>query len=201
MAALLLYPDGHYFVRPPLSEQEVNGTLMPVRDMIATSGADLLLPVSKLIGGCNKQQLSELLSINGMSVELLELASGHNDIYTRGGSYSYLEVAEFCTEKGERPQRGIQFDGASASARVMAMESGEYDYLEEGRLLLFPSGEFLLKFPEARAEVGLTDGPDFYNSVGIIGCSAEQLSEAIAKNALSIDLFRLTRTYSRTQPE
>ena len=74
---------------------------MPVREMISTSGADLLLPMSNLMGGCSKQQLSELIALNGMSVELLDLASGYNDIYIRGSSYSYEEVIDFCTEKGE----------------------------------------------------------------------------------------------------
>lgn len=200
-AALVLYPDGHYFVRPPLSEREINGTLTPVREMNATATSDLFMPVSNVIGGCSTEQLSELMTLNNMSVDALELVAGHNDIYTEGGAYSYLEVSDFCTESGERPQPGIQFDGAAASSAVMAMEPGEYDYLEEGILLLFPDGEFILKFPEARDDVGLTDGPDLYNRVAMIGCSAEQLSEAIAKNELSIDSFELTKPYNSTQFE
>lgn len=96
---------------------------------------------------------------------------------------------------------GMQFSGVAASPTVMAMAPGEYDYLSEGSLLLFPAGEFILKFPEARDNVGLTDGPDLYNRVAIIGCSAEQLSEAILKNELSVELFRPTRLYSSIQPE
>lgn len=195
-AALVLYPDGHYFVRPPVSEQEINGTLTTVREMYATAAPDLLLPMSKVMGGCSIEQLSELMSLNNMSVDALELVAGHNDTYIEGSAYSYLEVINFCTEHGERLERGIQFDGAAASAAVMEMNPGEYGYLGEGLLLLFPDGEFILKFPEARNNVGLTDGPDLYNRIGIIGCSAEQLSEAIAKNDLSVDSFELSMPYN-----
>ena len=123
------------------------------------------------------------------------LVSGHDDVYIRRSTYSYPEVIDFCTESGRRPQPGIQFDGSAASSAVMAMEPGEYNCLSEGRLLLFPEGEFMLKFSEAKEKTGPTDGPDLYNTVGIIGCSREQLSEAALKNELSVDLFELTRLY------
>lgn len=195
-AALVLYPDRRYFVRPPASEQEINGTLTAVRVMNGTTAPNLFMPESQVIGGCSIEQLSELMALNNMSVEALEFVAGQNDTYMRGSAYSYLEVIDFCTESGERPERGIQFDGAVAAPSVMEMKPGEYGYIGEGILLLFPHGEFILRFPETRSKIGLTDGPDLYNRRGMIGCSAEQLSEAIAKNDLSIDSFELSKPYN-----
>ena len=77
-AALVLYPNGRYFVRPPLSEREINGTLTSVREMNATATTDLFLPMIGVIGGCSVEQLSEAIAENELSIDMFELTRPYN---------------------------------------------------------------------------------------------------------------------------
>ncbi|MEL6553201.1 MAG: hypothetical protein AAFQ63_07055 [Cyanobacteria bacterium J06621_11] len=77
------------------------------------------------------------------------------------------------------------------------MPSGRYDYPNDGGMLLFTDGQFLLKLPEDGREVTYgTDGSDLLASGGIVGgCFAEQLSEAIVKNNLNVESFIPVNAY------
>lgn len=110
------------------------------------------------------------------------------------------DIYKFCAENENEPQPGMQFDGKEASVIVMQLESGRYEYPNEGSLDLFPEKYFVLKLPSLqREEIYGTDGNDLIiggtNPI-IGGCSLEQLSEVIRKNNMSIDSFKLEKPYT-----
>lgn len=112
--------------------------------------------------------------------------------------YGKDDINEMClSDNVTTPETGMHFDGSEASAAVLALAPGRYDYPDQGAMLFYPDGQFLLKLPEdGRSNTYGTDGSDLLAQGGIIGgCFAEQLSEAIANNSLEVDAFVLVNAY------
>jgi len=147
---------------------------------IATLGATAALSMSAIAQG--KQSTPQVANQAGNKQQ----AFGKDDIN------------ELCTsEDVSVPEPGMHFDGSAADTAVLALVPGRYDYPNEGAMLFFTDGRFLLKLPEdGRENTNGTDGSDLLAVGGIVGgCFVEQLSEAIANNNLDVSAFELVSAY------
>lgn len=110
-------------------------------------------------------------------------------------------IDEFCEGRENLPQPGIQFDGQAASPAVLDLAQGIYTYPNQG-ILISVLGRYVLQLPTDRQGIYGTDGDDYIVGSGVVaGCSAEQLSEAIANNNLILDDFQLIRAYEEATEE
>lgn len=130
-----------------------------------------------------------------LTVQLLFLlALGLQVAKARG--FSKADVDQFCQGSTAETTVGQQFDGQKALGAVLAMQAGKYHYPNQGALLLYASGRYLLKLPNGYQGIYGSDGDDLLASGGIVGgCSKEQLSEVIRKNQLTPSQFRLIKRY------
>jgi len=111
-------------------------------------------------------------------------------------SFGKIQINNFCNIKSTIIQKGIQPDGKIANKNIINLDAGKYIYPNSGVLLLFKNNNFMLKLPQNITKMSGTEGNDFLVSGGIVGgCSKEQLSEAISKNALNISAFRQVKRY------
>ena len=122
------------------------------------------------------------------------IAAGHAEASERG--FGKSDIDRFCAKSGHQPVAGQQFDGRSADVEVMRLQPGKYSYPDQGALLLFPDGHYLLQLPRNRDGIHGTAGDDLLASGGIVGgCSKEQLSEAVQKNRLQPSSFERIKRY------
>ena len=133
---------------------------------------------------------------------VLPLSASAQQAYNAAGSkqqgYGKDDINAMCTSDSvTAPEPGMHFDGTVAAVAVLELAPGRYDYPNEGAMLFFPDGQFLLKLPDdGRDTTYGTDGSDLLGQGGIVGgCFAEQLSEAIANNSLDVDSFVLVSAY------
>lgn len=102
------------------------------------------------------------------------------------------EVEAFCADSGraQPPSVGMQFDGATADLRVMTLQAGRYSLPENAGVLLFDSDAFIVRIKDYSGPANGTDGDDMLAEGGLVaGCSREQLSEVMVKNALDAGLL------------
>lgn len=178
---LIIFSNKHFLL------QIATGT----NAVTATDGPDLLIPGARILGGCSAEQLSEALTANNIDVDAFERVEGYSD-----RAYGQSDIDRFCAQTITPLQPGFQYDGIAATPAVMQLSPGRYEYPDGGILLLFPDKHFLLKLPDSNRTIYGTDGDDLLVGQGVGGCSAEQLSEAIANNSLSLDTFVPVRLYN-----
>ena len=113
-----------------------------------------------------------------------------------GRGFGKSDIDAFCAKSAFKPAHGMQPDGKNASRAIMQFQPGKYSYPDQGALLLFADGHYLLQLPRNRNGVHGTDGKDLLASGGIVGgCSKEQLSEAVQNNRLQASSFQLVKRY------
>ena len=133
-----------------------------------------------------------------VSAAFAEYKDGFSTASSKQQGYGKDDINEFCTSDRVRaPESGVHFDGTEADPTVLAMTPGRYSYPNEGAMLFYPDGQFLLRLPDdGRDTTYGTDGSDLLGGGGIVGgCFAEQLSEVIANNSLDVELFTLVNAY------
>jgi len=179
---LILFPNSTFFVRLPAGSS-----------LSGTAGPDAFYGSQRIIGGCSVEQLSELIAVNGLDARRFELAttSTTNSNDNSPPPVNALEaIAEFCATSENKPQPGMQFDGKAASPTVLELAAGIYVYPDEGVLIITEEKHYFLQLPTTRQGIYGTDGDDYIIGSGVVaGCSAEQLSEAIANNSISTELL------------
>ena len=194
---LLLFSNKTFFIKVPAISSTLSGT----------DGPDMLYASQRIIGGCSAEQLSEVIVANSMDAGSFQVEDSASTNASSGGSAASADVMaaveaidEFCDERENQPQPGMQFDGKAASAEVLALTQGLYTYPNEG-LLIFIAGRYVLQLPTTRQGIYGTDGDDYITRSGVVaGCSAEQLSEAIANNNISLSSLQLIRAYEADTP-
>jgi|GEM_PF-4918154 len=109
------------------------------------------------------------------------------------------DVDDFCQQERTQPTRGMQFNDKPVSPKVSAMRPGRYSYPDNGALLYYPDGSYLVRLPDTRKGIFGTDGDDMIMASGIVaGCFVEQLSEIFERNELDIDRFEAEGYYAAT---
>ena len=194
---LLLFSNKTFFIKVPAVSNTLSGT----------SGPDMLYAGQRVIGGCSAEQLSEVVVANSLDAESFQPKDGDSANTSSGNSAVPADVVaaveainEFCNERENRPQPGMQFDGKAASSEVLSLTQGIYTYPNDG-LLVFIAGQYILQLPTTRQGIYGTDGDDYITGSGVVaGCSAEQLSEAIANNNISLSSLQLVRSYESDTP-
>ncbi len=116
-----------------------------------------------------------------------------NSVQAKG--FGKKDIVNYCSSK-KLPTSGKQFNGITADKIVMNLLAGKYSYPNGGALLLFTNNYYILKLPSNRNGIHGTSTDDLMASGGILGgCSKEQLSEAISKNSLTTNSFKLLKKY------
>ena len=110
--------------------------------------------------------------------------------------FSKADIDAFCATHSHKPVSGTQPNGKKADSEVLHLQPGKYGYPDQGALLLFADGHYLLQLPVHRNGIHGMDGDDLLASGGIVGgCSKEQLSEALQNNKLQASSLRLLKRY------
>ena len=139
-----------------------------------------------------------LTIVTGLGFALMSTAAQAQSAAPSAKSWGKPDVDSMCDRPTDtpKPKTGYQYDGNKASKDVMNMTSGRYSYPLGGALLAWPDNRYLLKLPSSSKGIYGTDGDDLLVKGGIVGgCSKEQLSEAIARNELTLSDFTLVKAY------